>query len=119
MASCKDGLPTVVNLRKKQVLTDDICWLCFATREDTTDAVVNCPTLQGLRRFFLPDLMLDNNMSLLEMAIQIYDRKLYEQFAILFVLAWSFWFHRNKYVHDNELLSPKVVAENASVMLHS
>ncbi|XP_018860262.1 uncharacterized protein LOC109021962 [Juglans regia] len=42
-----------------------------------------------------------------------------EKLSTLFVLAWGFWYRRNKFVNEQELLVSERAAENAYVLLRS
>ncbi|XP_041004070.1 uncharacterized protein LOC121249426 [Juglans microcarpa x Juglans regia] len=115
----KNGLPTGQQLVKKHVLSDGTCSLCLSELETLAHAVMSCNAIHKMWELYLHVVSIANNMSVMDVALQFCDRKLYDQLATFFMLMWSFWFRRNKYVHEKVTLSPKQVADNALTMLHS
>ncbi|KAG7946620.1 hypothetical protein I3843_14G049500 [Carya illinoinensis] len=117
--ACKDGLPTGMNLVQKHVLIDATCTFCLSESEDLHQALVSCVTLQRIWQSYYPGLVIDKRMIVFELALKICEGTMSEKLPVFFALAWSFCYRRNKYVHDQLLLSPKHVVDNALTMLRS
>lgn len=49
-----DGLPTLQNLRKKQIVNEDFCYFYKATVEDTSHKLAQCPTIRECFEKYVP-----------------------------------------------------------------
>ncbi|KAF5442842.1 hypothetical protein F2P56_035458 [Juglans regia] len=88
--ACRDGFPTRLNLRKKQVVVDDICQLCSKSVEDTTHALYQCPHLLAGWKNLFPELHLNaTNTTFEEVAIHVQESKKTKALEMLFLLAWG------------------------------
>ncbi|XP_040996246.1 uncharacterized protein LOC121242461 [Juglans microcarpa x Juglans regia] len=68
---------------------------------------------------YIPGLVFDRGKTVCKMTLDLCERQMHEKLSVFFALAWSFWFRRNKYLHDQLLLSPKQVADGVVSMLKS
>ncbi|KAF5442841.1 hypothetical protein F2P56_035459 [Juglans regia] len=103
--ACRDGFPTRLNLRKKQVVVDDICQLCSKSVEDTTHALYQCPHLLAGWKNLFPELHLNaTNTTFEEVAIHVQESKKTKALEMLFLLAWGSWYRRNQWLFEDKQL---------------
>ncbi|CAI9756749.1 unnamed protein product [Fraxinus pennsylvanica] len=117
--ACKDGLPTTLNLEKKHIIRLNICSLCNSETEDLNHAVINCKMLRGVWNNFFPELVNNNCRPIKDKALALCENNEVSKLDTFFMLLWSFWFRRNKYVHEQLWLDPRKIADNALGMLES
>ncbi|CAI9765177.1 unnamed protein product [Fraxinus pennsylvanica] len=117
--ACKDGLPTALNLEKKHITRQRICSLCNAETEDLNHAVIYCKMIEGFWNNFFPELVKNKCRSIKEKALVFCEKKEFSKLDVFFMLIWSFWFRRNKYVHEQIRLDPRKIADKALGLLAS
>lgn len=113
--ACRDGLPTVQNLRLKQIDVEDKCHSCQKEGEDLLHALVMCPNIYSWWLLYNPKLQLYlKNFS--DLAFQTQQVGNLEDLARFFTMAWALWYRRNKLVHEKVELEQnwnKLVQEGA------
>ncbi|XP_035545068.1 uncharacterized protein LOC118348173 [Juglans regia] len=117
--ACKDSLPTAVNLVKRKVIPNATCRMCLSEEENIAHAIFHCGAVQDLWRYYLPELIRDKQMSLVDLAMQLCERNMAGKMCTFFALAWGLWYRRNKFVNDQILLGTASVAESVHVLLRS
>ncbi|KAL4297182.1 hypothetical protein GQ457_12G013370 [Hibiscus cannabinus] len=96
-----------------------LCQLCGKDIETVLHALRECPSTQevlqvsGLERL-LPQGPFSTGLQWLEEATQVLDT---QQFTFMLVLLWNIWNKRNRWVHQNQLIPPKLVADFAQMLI--
>ncbi|KAL4348523.1 hypothetical protein GQ457_17G007670 [Hibiscus cannabinus] len=96
-----------------------LCQMCGKDMETVLHALRECPSTQevlqvsGLERL-LPQGPFNTGLQWLEEATQVLDT---QQFTFLMVLIWNIWNRRNRWVHQNQLIPPKLVADFAQMLI--
>lgn len=81
--------------------------------EDTAYALILCQSIKYFWKIYLPDaVMFNRGMLVMEMAMRVKDRGSIESLEMFFILTWSYWYQRNKWVHDKICLHPSMTIEN-------
>lgn len=112
-----DGLPTMLNLFQKHVITDSACYFCKATEEDLAHALVVCPSIWSSWISYFPAMnKLNPSMYFMEMAIQVNELSDLEALELFFLLAWTFWHRRNRWIHEHDCSDPRVSIAHALSM---
>lgn len=94
--ACRDALPTKTNLRKRMILTSDVCDHCNRKSENITHALWNCSELnqlwEDLPEFNFHRTRNFSNVSEL-MLVSQREGKSVEKLAML---LWTIWYRRNQ-----------------------
>lgn len=90
--ACKEDLPTLSNLKKKKnVLIEDNCCLCNVSVENLPHALFWCPQISNYWSSLFPMMgEMGRKMSMMDIAMKIYEGGRDEDLAIFFLLAWGF-----------------------------
>lgn len=106
-----NGLPTKLNLKRRNVVEDDLFQLCSKTIEDTTHALYQCPLLRETWNKHLSELHISNpNLYFVDIARHVQERYKKEYLELFFLIAWGCWFRRNKMIFGgNQLLTKSMI----------
>ncbi|KAJ0088746.1 hypothetical protein Patl1_32118 [Pistacia atlantica] len=115
--ACKDGLPTKEKFLGKHVPTDVRCNLCHAEPEGLYHALVQCVDVQKLWADYLPVLEREKFLNVFELAFHFCTAKQFETLSTFFVLAWGIWYRRNKFIHEQALISIHQVDDHVVPLL--
>ncbi|XP_042962413.1 uncharacterized protein LOC122296675 [Carya illinoinensis] len=115
--ACKDGLPTKTNLLSKHVPIDGTCSFCNEKEEGACHALVGCKFLGETWLKVLPRLDIGASSNVFYMALKFCMAKLWDNLSIFFTVAWGIWYKRNKFFHDQIVVSPHNATEHALSLL--
>lgn len=105
--ACNDVLPTKKELFRRHITLDSLCDICKSTEEDSAHALVCCPTIWSYwSNFFPPTTKITQSMSFMEMTLAINNKVEDRDLEIFFMLAWIFWYKRNKWTHEQLSCEP-------------
>lgn len=83
------GLPTKLNLKRRNVVEEDLCQFCSKTIKDTTQALY-CSLLRESWNKQLPDLQIsDPNLQFVDISQQVQERIKKEDLELLFLTTWD------------------------------
>lgn len=112
--ACREGLPSLYNLCKWISGLDSSCFFCKQHVEDTAHVLVFCLNLQSAWCSALPIMReVPLNLSLLELAVWVWERKEPEVFTLFFIIAWSLCGRRNKGLYEHSICTLEFVIETA------
>ncbi|KAG2726715.1 hypothetical protein I3760_01G126500 [Carya illinoinensis] len=103
--------------KMKRILADPTCKLCLSAPETISHALVFCPAVHVFFSTYLPGLCFHHSFSIVDLAMDIIAARKFEDLSVFFSLAWSFWFRRNKFVHEQLVIPPRRSADEALVMV--
>ena len=106
--ACMNGLPTLLNLGKREVSIDALCPLCGKDFESTTHALIRCSKNWEVWWNWqtCPINLGDGNLDILDAALRILEAGGTPQdLETFFVTAWLIWYNRNKVINDSPCLS--------------
>ncbi|XP_042983163.1 uncharacterized protein LOC122312584 [Carya illinoinensis] len=115
--ACQNGLPVGSLLQQKRILADPTYKLCLFAPETVSHALVFCPAVHVFFSTYLPGLCFHHSFSIVDLAMDIIAARKFEDLSVFFSLAWSFWFQRNKFVHEQLVIPPRRSADEALVMV--
>ncbi|XP_042965942.1 uncharacterized protein LOC122299620 [Carya illinoinensis] len=111
---CKDCLPTGLNLIKRHVDIDPKCCLCAEQNEDLSHAIVYCPQLIEFWKGQLPKLFdIQKPILFIDLINHVHNKGTTEELQFFCLIAWSFWYRRNRKIHDLVVLPIKQVVDHA------
>ncbi|KAF5478058.1 hypothetical protein F2P56_004648, partial [Juglans regia] len=88
--ACKNGLPTLQNLKTRKFVKEATCEWCKEDDEDTDHALLSCKTAREVWAALLPEVTRDaSHKSLLDIAMQIQFRGNNGDLEKLFLIAWG------------------------------
>uniref|UniRef100_A0A2N9EX83 Reverse transcriptase domain-containing protein n=1 Tax=Fagus sylvatica TaxID=28930 RepID=A0A2N9EX83_FAGSY len=101
--ACSNALPTMVNLSRRHIVTDDKCGFCLGAEEDVLHAVWGCPSLtelwghHGLAR----KIFRHHHTSILDVLSHIFDCGSGVLVAEMAFMFWCVWQRRNKAMYQS------------------
>ncbi|XP_040996168.1 uncharacterized protein LOC121242360 [Juglans microcarpa x Juglans regia] len=112
--ACKESLPSKYNLFKRKIIDSPACDFCNNSIEDVSHAVLQCHIVKVAWRQLVPALTFFPELCTVTEAIVSLlhkgDQGLLSRF---FLIAWSFWYRRNKWTIEHSLLDPLQAANYA------
>lgn len=54
----------------------------------------------------------------MDIAMKLHEHGRDEDMTVFFLLAWGFWFRRNKFVNEQTIVEPRQVADHALSLKH-
>ncbi|KAL0004681.1 hypothetical protein SO802_012242 [Lithocarpus litseifolius] len=114
--ACHDILLTRGNLKKKRVLLDEMCPLCFRSQESTIHALWECSAAQDVWHGSARALQKCGTgqtdfTSLLEYLL---DQMENIEVELMIVQAWLIWNQRNRVVHGGKFMDPAMFVDTTS-----
>ncbi|XP_042950144.1 uncharacterized protein LOC122282259 [Carya illinoinensis] len=111
---CKDCLPIGLNLIKKHVDIDPKCCLCAEQNEDLSQAIVYYPQLIEFWKGQLPKLFdIHKPLLFIDLINHVHNKGTTEELQFFCLIAWRFWYRRNRKTHDLVVLPIKQVVDHA------
>ncbi|KAL2896303.1 hypothetical protein RDABS01_038087 [Bienertia sinuspersici] len=105
-----NGLPTMVNLVKRNIQVDCICPRCGEEKEDTTHLIVGCMESRFLWKISPLRLDIGTSTSLFEWGKTITTAcKADFSWEIALILMWQIWQSHNKWVFNREKVDPSII----------
>ncbi|KAL5541281.1 hypothetical protein UlMin_042503 [Ulmus minor] len=98
-----DWIPTGANLANHGVPTSKICLLCNNAQETSSHSVWECEHLKVFGNSF-PKLQYPPQCNMKELLLSASDCLKTEEFELMCILMWRFWFRRNKWKHEKQWL---------------
>ena len=101
--ACSNALPTMANLSRRHIVTDDKCGFCLGAEEDVLHAVWGCPSLtelwghHGLAR----KIFRHRHTSIMDVLSHIFDCGSGVVMAEMAFMFWCVWQRRNKAMYQN------------------
>ena len=119
--ACRDILPTKSNLKRRKVLTEDLCEACSLESETSGHLFWSCPRAKTVWRyagFFdsVSALHFDSFMDLAWRLIMV-DRCDDTIAALMGTIAWRLWGNRNEVRNGGKRLSEMELCRDASMWL--
>ncbi|XP_042944649.1 uncharacterized protein LOC122278535 [Carya illinoinensis] len=112
--ACKHGLPTLQNLRVKKVVSEDTCKFCHEGREDTSHALIYCPSILPLWKSLFGFLFRGGNQQgFMEIAMRVTKEGQPRDLEKFFLMAWSFWYRRNLFYFEEQVQHPQQSVDHA------
>ncbi|KAG6697711.1 hypothetical protein I3842_09G215400 [Carya illinoinensis] len=91
--------------------------LCLSAPATITHALVFCPSVHVFFSTHFPGFCFHPTCSVVDLAMDIIASHKPEDLSVFFSLAWSFWFRRNKFVHEQIVIPPRQSTDHALVMV--
>ena len=117
--ACRDILPTKWNLKRRKVLTEDLCDACLLEPETSGHLFWSCPrakTIWSCAGFFesVSALHFDSFMELAWRMIMV-DRCDENATALMVTIAWRLWRNRNEICNGGKWLTEMELCRDASM----
>lgn len=110
--ACKNGLPTLYNLKTRKVVLEDDYIFCKEEVEDTRHAFYSCPSIRECWKKQLN--CLENQYTDSEKLVQaVMKTSTQVELEKLFLIARGMWYKRNQKIHEDKDLFPEQVVEYA------
>lgn len=101
-----NGLPTLINLKKKRGITvDEVCPCCGREPETISHSLVSCDLAKKLWSCWMdcPVDSLENWSNFSDIALEVLAKGTPMDLEIFCVTAWSIWYNRNQIVFESTL----------------
>ena len=113
--ACRDILPTKANLARRKILFDAGCDCCEDGVESTDHVLLSCTYFDMVwKSTCLREIMTHcTNLSFVDVADQIMQRKNDPEITIFFTTSWMIWSKRNEARYGTPRPDPTVLAKSA------
>ncbi|XP_052877214.1 uncharacterized protein LOC128283847 [Gossypium arboreum] len=108
-----DFIPNLANLRYRRVATNDRCPRCCSWTENSLHIFRDCPTTIEVWQFIhLAWIMNNRSQNLWEWLTWVFKGGTDDQSRLFCYALWLIWFSRNKFVHEREKTTGRILAQN-------
>lgn len=89
-----------------------MCAFCKTKEKDIIHALIFCPIIRYCWNVFLPCLQAGNqHNNFFELAMWMRNHRKMDELTSFFIIAWSLWGRRNKWIFEKLLVDPKTTIE--------
>lgn len=113
----RNCLPTLVNLRQKNVEVYPICPVCHCSLETEEHVLVYCSFAQRCWEIAKLDIIFNSVQSFQEVMQWIFNQKTSKELEIIGSVLWQIWAHRNNVVWNTKVQTPSLIVNTASSSL--
>lgn len=113
----RNCLPTLVNLRQKNVEVYPICPICQESPETVDHALVYCKFAQRCWEIINLNVIFNDGQSFQQLMQQLLNHKTSKELEIIGTVLWQIWSHRNNVVWNKKAQTPSLVVNSAGSAL--
>ncbi|XVF18343.1 hypothetical protein REPUB_Repub11eG0013500 [Reevesia pubescens] len=117
--ACCNMIPTLVNLKKKKISSEEMCFLCSRDTETAIHVLRDCNFAMEVWRH--SNLEMDASWSISnnvrEWFFQFLERSGKETFGLFLMLSWSIWSLRNNILHGGQWQEPSTLVQRSIFLL--
>ena len=112
---CKNGLPTMLNLRSRGLNISGFCLLCDKEMKSVQHSLFLCShaKLTWVNWPDCPVSFSSPNASIMDSVSKFIDSGLTEELALFFTVLWSIWRNRNQAIYGDSAIPPAMVQDSA------
>ena len=114
--ACRDILPTKVNLARRKILLDAGCDCCEVGVESTNHILLSCTYSDMVWKStcLWGTMSHSTNLSFVDVADQVMQRKNDLEIAIFFTTSWMIWNKRNEALYGTPCPDPSFLARSVA-----
>ena len=104
--ACENALPTMQNLRKREVATDGVCPICGNEAKSICHALFKSNFAKNVWSRWKKCLIkiCAENQDFVDVALGLFYARTNRDMEIMVVTTWAIWYNRNQCVHEGEKL---------------